>query len=161
VKAQLAPNVTPAEGLYSVKRKPPDVAMTSTQYQHIQELIRRELRSRFESSGWFALSLAALGVAATILITVLATAITDSANKGKLETAGWFCAAFAAFCLVVHLIKRKDCDERASDIIDMMDRYNMEVESQQSVAAPAARPPNEADSNLSPAAASASWRHVQ
>jgi hypothetical protein len=132
--------------------------MTSTQYQHIQELIRRELTGRFESSGWFALSLAALGVGATILITVLATAITDSANKGKLETAGWFFAAFAAFCLVIHFIKRKDCEERAGDIIDMMDRYNMEVESQHSMAAPTPAAPSEADSNLSPAATSAAWR---
>ena len=130
--------------------------MTRTQYQHVQELIRRELGSRFESSGWFALSLAGFGVAVTILITVWATAITDSANKGKLETAGWFFAAFAAFCLVIHFVKRKDCDERAQDIIDMMDRYNMEVESQQP--APAGRPPAVA-SNLSEAAASgAAWR---
>jgi CHASE1-domain containing sensor protein len=127
--------------------------MTETQYQHIQQLIRRELRGRFESSGWFALSLAAFGVALTILITVWATAITDSANKGKLETAGWFLAAFAVFCLVTHFAKRKDCDERAQDIINMMDRYNMAVESQQ----PPAPPP--VASNLSEAASAMSNRH--
>jgi CHASE1-domain containing sensor protein len=157
VQQPLAPNVTPPEGLYSVKRKPPDVAMTNTQYQHVQQLIRRELGSRFESSGWFALSLAGFGVATTILITVWATAITSSANKGKLETAGWLIAAFAVFCLVIHVVKRKDCDERAQDIIDMTDRYNMEVESQQPIATgtvPAVA------SNLSEAATSAMSRRA-
>jgi len=124
--------------------------MTKTQYQHVQELIRRELATRFDSSGWFALSLAAFGVATTILITVWATAIADSANKGKLETAGWFFGGFALFCLAIHFVKRKDCDKRAQDIIDMMDRYNMEVQSQHPplTAAPAA-------GNLSEAARSA------
>jgi len=127
--------------------------MTKTQYQHVQQLIRRELGSRFDSSGWFALSLAAFGVGITILITVWATAITDSANKGKLETVGWLMGAFALFCLAIHFAKRKDCDERAQDIIDMMDRYNMEVESQ--------RPTSSAvSSNLSEAAASIAPRRV-
>ncbi|MFZ2114123.1 MAG: hypothetical protein WAU77_10400 [Solirubrobacteraceae bacterium] len=101
--------------------------MTDAHYGHIQQLIRRELKGRFESSGWFALMLAAFGVATTILITVLGTDIPDAANKGKLETAGWFCMIFAAFCLAIHVVKRKDGEQRATDLIEMMDRYNIEV----------------------------------
>jgi hypothetical protein len=117
------------EELLSVKREPPAIAMTDEHYTHIQTLIKRELKGRIESSAWFALALAALSVAATIAVTVAATAIPEAANRAKIETLGWGSFAFGVFCLVVHvLFRRRSGDQRAQDIIDMMDRYNMAVE---------------------------------
>jgi hypothetical protein len=123
--------VTPPthQELLSVKRQPPAIAMTGEHYKHIQTLIKRELKGRIESSAWFALALAALSVAATVAVTVAATSIPEAANRAKIETLGWGSLAFGVFCLVVHLLfRRRSGDQRAKDIIDMMDRYNMAVE---------------------------------
>jgi hypothetical protein len=126
-----APNVTPLgpEELLSVKRPRAAVAMTDEHYKHIQSLIKRELKGRIESSAWFALALAAFSVSATVAITVSATSIPEAANRAKIETLGWGSLAFSIFCLVVLLLfRRRNGDQRAQDIIDMMDRYNMAVE---------------------------------
>lgn len=103
--------------------------MTDEHYKHIQALIKRELKGRIESSAWFALALAALSVAATVAITVAATSIPEAANRAKIEMLGWGSLAFGLFCLAVHLLfRRRSGDQRAQDLIDMMDRYNMAVE---------------------------------
>jgi hypothetical protein len=103
--------------------------MTDEHYKYIQTLIKRELKGRIESSAWFALALAALSVAATVAVTVAATSIPEAANRAKIETLGWGSLAFGLFCLIVHLLfRRRSGDQRAQDIIDMMDRYNMAVE---------------------------------
>lgn len=103
--------------------------MTDGHYEHIQELIKRELAGRIESSAWFALALSALSIAATVLLTVSVTSIPEAANRAKIETLGWGCVAFGIFCLLVHLLfRRRSGKQRAQDIIDMMDRYNIEVD---------------------------------
>ncbi len=113
--------------------------MTEKHYKHIQDLIKRELGGRLESSGWFALALASLGMAATIGVTAYATQIPDAANRGKLETAGWFLLAFGVFCLLVHIFwRRRNGEQRAQDIIDMMDRYNVAMGQRAQVPSPAA-----------------------
>jgi hypothetical protein len=102
--------------------------MTEAHYADIQRLIKRELKGRFESSGWFALCLMTIGMASTIAVTILGTDITEAARRGELETAGWFLLAFGIFCLLVHFFgSRRNGGQRAQDIIDMMDRYNIEV----------------------------------
>jgi len=126
-----ARNVTPpgTEDLLSVKRPLAAVAMTDDHYKHVQSLIKRELKGRIESSAWFALAMSAFSVAATVAITVAATSIPEAANRAKMETLGWGAFAFAIFCLVVLLMfRRRNGDQRAQDILDMMDRYNMAVE---------------------------------
>ena len=111
--------------------------MTDVHYEHVQGLIKRELGGRLESSGWFAGALASLGMAATIGVTVFATNIPNAAHRGKLETAGWFLLVFGIFCLLVHFFgRRRTGEQRAQDIIDMMDRYNMQVEAQSASVAP-------------------------
>jgi hypothetical protein len=113
----------------SVKRKQAAFAMTDAHYKHIQKLIRRELGGRFESSIWFALMLAALGVAATIAITVLATEINNAARRGELEATAWGFLAIALLCFSMHFFgSRKTGKQRANDLIEMMDTYNMEIE---------------------------------
>lgn len=113
--------------------------MTDEHYKHVQSLIKRELTGRIESSAWFALALAAFSAAGTVLVTIAATVIPEADNRAKLETLGWGCLAFGVFCVLVHLLfRRRSGDQKAKDIIDMMDRYNMEVERHASgVAAPA------------------------
>lgn len=102
--------------------------MTEAHYEHIQELILRELGGRFESSGWFAGALASLGVALTILITIWATEIHNAAHRGKLEVAGWFFVVIAVGCLAAHFFgSRRSGKQRAEDLIDMMDRYSVEM----------------------------------
>lgn len=103
--------------------------MTDAHYKHIQKLIRRELSSRFESSIWFALMIAALGIAATIVITVLATEIHNAAHRGEFEVAGWGFLAIGLLCAAMHFFGgRKTGEQRANDLIEMMDTYNIEVE---------------------------------
>lgn len=103
--------------------------MTDGHYKHIQKLIRRELGGRFESSIWFALMLAAVGVAATIAITVAATEIHNAARRGELETTAWGFLAISLLCASMHFFgSRKTGKQRANDLIEMMDTYNMEIE---------------------------------
>ncbi|HEV3319190.1 MAG TPA: hypothetical protein VG053_05570 [Solirubrobacteraceae bacterium] len=102
--------------------------MTQAHYDHIQSLIRRELGGRFESSGWFAGGLASLGVAVTILITIWSTELHNAAHRGKLEVAGWFFLVIALGCGLVHFFgSRRTGKQRAQDLVDMMDRYNLEM----------------------------------
>jgi len=101
--------------------------MTDAQYKRIQWRIRREMKGRFDSSGWFASAVGFLSVGATIVVTVEATSIAEAANKGKLETAAWACGLITLICLVVHFVKRADAGGRADDIIEEMDTYNIEV----------------------------------
>lgn len=82
--------------------------MTDAQYQRIQARIRREMKGRFDSSGWFASAAAFLSVGATILITVEATSITEAANKGKLETAAWACLLITVIWVVSQFEGRRD-----------------------------------------------------
>jgi hypothetical protein len=123
--------------------------MTDAHYKHIQKLIKRELGGRFESSIWFALMLAAVGIAATIGVTVLGTDIHNATHKGMLEEAGWFFLAIGLLCAAFHFFgSRNTGEQRANDLIEMMDTYNIEVQSRASVAPTTV-------ANLSEAAASA------
>ncbi len=127
--------------------------MTDAHYKHIQKLIKRELSERFESSIWFALMLAAIGIAATVGVTVLAADIHNAAHRGMLEEAGWFFLGIGLLCGGFHFFgSRKTGEQRANDLIEMMDTYNIEVQSQVPVVTPTPR----SVSNLSEAAASAS-----
>lgn len=102
--------------------------MTQAHYDHMKVLIRRELGSRFESSGWLAGALASLGIALTILITIWSTEIHNAAHRGKLEVAGWFFCAIAICCVLVHFFgARRTGRQRATDLIEMMDRYCLEM----------------------------------
>ena len=101
--------------------------MTDAHYGRIQSRIKREMKGRFDSSGWFAVAVAAFSIGATILVTVVATPISDAATKGKLETVGWACGFITVACLAIHASKRRDADRRAADIIEEMDTYNIQV----------------------------------
>jgi hypothetical protein len=124
--AQRTPLLPARDETVRVKRKPVAVAMTSESFAHTKEAIK-QLPGGFESSIWFALMLAALGSAATMLVTVLGTEIPDAANKGKMETAAWFCLAFAGFCLFTHVKQRRSGDRRARDVIQALERDSFEV----------------------------------
>jgi hypothetical protein len=133
VEAVLPANVAirnDGEEWLAIKRKKPGIAMTEGHYRRIQSRIKREMRGRFDSSGWFAVAVAFFSIGATILVTIEATAISNAATKGKLETVGWACVLITACCLAVHLSKRRDADRRAEDIIEEMDTYNIQVSEQ-------------------------------
>lgn len=111
----------------AIKHRKPGIAMTDAHYGRIQSRIKKEMKGRFDSSGWFAVAVAAFSVGATILVTVVATPISDAATKAKLETTGWACAFITVVCLAVHFAKRRDAERRAEDIINEMDTYNIQV----------------------------------
>jgi hypothetical protein len=119
----------PRADSFKVKRAPPGFAMTKAHYEHIQTLIKREVAGKPEASIWLALALAALSAVAAIWIAVLGGGVTGTTHRGNLEVGAWCLLAFTSFCVVVHFVgSRRSADQRAQDIIDMMDRYNLEVE---------------------------------
>jgi hypothetical protein len=121
----------PPADSFKVKRAPPGFAMTKAHYEYIQTLIKREVAGRPETSIWLALALAALSAVGAVWIAVIGGGVTGATHRGNLEVAAWFLLAFAVFCVFVHFVgNRRSADQRAQDIIDMMDRYNLEVEGQ-------------------------------
>jgi hypothetical protein len=140
-----------------VETKLPDVAMSKGDYAHVKKLIQKEINAGFDSSGWFALGLASLSIAIGIGVTLLGTEITNASHKGKLELAAYFFAAFGAFCIAMHLFgRRRTANQRATELIETMDRYNMNVHRRESaserVGAPDGSAPDES-THRSPAGA--------
>jgi hypothetical protein len=121
----------PPADSFKIKRAPPGFAMTTAHYEYIQTLIKREVAGKPETSFWLALALAALTAVGAIWIAVGGGGVTGATHRGNLEVAAWLLLSFGVFCVGVHFVgSRRSADQRAQDIIDMMDRYNLEVESE-------------------------------
>lgn len=112
-------NAAPAVGQkhsMEVELNVPEVALTTASYERMKERIRREMKGTLTTSFWITLAVAALGVGASLLITVNSVELGES-TEGQFEVGYWACFVFAAFCGVMHFIYFKDASERAEDLI--------------------------------------------
>lgn len=100
----------------------PGMAFSESHYERIQRRILNELGGQ-ATTIWLALAFAFLGIAASVLVTVLALppGALGGEARAKLEACGWGAFALTLVCAVVHAGHSKDRKDTAQDVVDEMD----------------------------------------
>lgn len=115
------PEVGLTHTLMMEPREEPGATMSESQYERVQDRIKKEIRTGHGSSIWLAFAFAAFGIGSTILITVKSMGSLGAETRGQLEVAGWASLAVIALCVFAHFMMRSRKKAIGDDICDEMD----------------------------------------
>jgi hypothetical protein len=107
------------------KKEEPGVAMSETQYERIQNRVRKEVAGGAASSIWLALAFAfaSFGASAVLALETLDKKVVSGKVEGRLQAGAVGAAVLVLLCLVMHVSKWRRDRVEGNDICHEMDVY--------------------------------------